>query len=162
MMAAAQPIDWMNYLPTFLGILAGIITPLILTYAQHRLDSSKEAANVMKMGAEASKTDADTAQTLVTTAQSMIEPLQAQILFLKSELANSEKNQLQKGTSDLLERQLLQDQISRISRDFTSYMQTASSEKNKLQAEIIRLSDEIQKLKRENLDLRTQLQTLTG
>lgn len=136
--------------PLLLGILSGIVTPIVLNAFQAWQARKRTAAEVGKTDAEREKAEADAASVVADSARSLIEPLNTQIASLRGEI---ERVKFEWAS----ERNVLQERIAKTNRDFTEYILQADERDRQSKERIKLLTTEIEQLRASSLKRESEL-----
>jgi hypothetical protein len=142
--------DWIALAPIVLGVLSGIVTPIVLNAVQAWQERKRTAAEVGKTDAERDKTEADAASVVADSARNLIEPLNLQITMLRSEI---ERVKFEWAG----ERNLLQERIAKTNRDFTEYILQADERDRQSKERIKFLTTEIEQIRASSLKRESEL-----
>lgn len=134
------PNDWTLLTPILLGVLSGIVTPIVLNIFEAWQKRKREKAEVGKTDAEREKAEADAASIITSSARQLIEPLNNQIANLRGELERAKFEWAN-------ERNTLQERLAKANQDFTDYILQADERDRQNKERIRLLSAEIERIR---------------
>lgn len=145
-----MPNDLFSMAPLLLGILSGIVTPIVLNAFQAWQARKRTSAEVAKTDAEREKAEADAASVVADSARFLIEPLNGQIASLRGEI---ERVKFEWAS----ERNILQERIAKTNRDFTEYILQADERDRQSKERIKLLTAEIEQIRASSLKREKEL-----